>query len=439
MTLAHPSDTQTDNTYLRRELERVKQQRDALAEVCQAQHALLTEISQETIVLNRHALCAVGPQIRAAPASCAKALLRLVEDLGPDGITRQGWTGLALGEELGLARATRDRLVGPLEAAGAVEAVAVTGHKTVHYRVTLALNPTLSARIEGLQIRAQRALFMPGTPDGSSVSTLPARSDPTAIRSQRVPLVPNTLSARIGGPNTPPARDVTPCMYVVDSDSGIPPGDQQHTGPPRPPCPQELAAFRMLHIPAEIYAAWLVHPAEHVLACTLHAQLERGVNNPVGLLRAMLERGQGAPAPPYITQAHQLLADRPEPVPPEGIDEDEPAADALGASPDPPPEDPGLTTRPGCGALTVRELWQAVLGALELQLNPATFDTWLRGARAARFVDGILTVHTRHAYAPQWIPRHLPHVDAMLSKLAGVPITVVYESARPLYRPVDWM
>jgi hypothetical protein len=439
MTLATVSDTQTDLAHLRRELERVKQQRDALAEVCQAQHTLLTEIQQETIVLNRHALRAVGPQIRAAPASCAKALLRLVEDLGPDGITRQGWTGLALGEELGLARATRDRLVGPLEAAGAVEATTVTGRKTVQYRVTLALNPTLSARIEGLQIRAQRALFLTNMPDGTSGSTPSARSDPTALRCQRVPLVPNTLSARSGAPNTLPARDGTPCLYVVDSDSGIPPGDQQHTGPPRPPCPQELAAFRMLHIPAEIYAGWLSHPAEHVLACTLHAQLERGVNNPVGLLRAMLERGQGAPAPSYITQARQLLADRPEPHSPDPNPADEPAWEGSGDSPEPPPEDPGLTTRPGASTLTVRELWQAALGALELQLNPATFDTWLRGAQAACFADGVLTVHTRHAYAPQWIPRHLPHVDAMLSKLAGIPITVVYESARPLYRPVDWM
>jgi hypothetical protein len=426
MTLATVSDTQTDLAHLRRELERVKQQRDALAEVCQAQHTLLTEIQQETIVLNRHALCAVGPQIRAAPASCAKALLRLVEDLGPDGITRQGWTGLALGEELGLARATRDRLVGPLEAAGAVEAVAVTSRKTVHYRVTLALNPTLSARIDGLQIRAQRALFLTNMPDGSSISTPSARSDPTALRSQRVPRVPNTLSARIDCPNTPSARDGTPCLYVVDSDSGIPPGDQQQQ---RDPTPAEHSAFRELLIGEPVWRPWMVHPPELVLACVLHAGQEPGVTNPVGLLRAMLEQAKGAPGKQYVDRAVRLLAGEPEPDPYQAAL----AVQAAANLPPPlPPElepDASLDAMAGSSRLTWREVWLAVRNQLELQLNARTFEV-LRDARPVRFVDGVLTVRVRRACDVTRLAAVDP-VREHVRRLVEQPITVRYVTADP--------
>ncbi|MBI5957320.1 MAG: chromosomal replication initiator protein DnaA [Chloroflexi bacterium] len=57
--------------------------------------------------------------------------------------------------------------------------------------------------------------------------------------------------------------------------------------------------------------------------------------------------------------------------------------------------------------LTAKEAWQATLGQLQLQLNRATFDTWLKGAELLAYEDGEFIVRVRHAYAKDWLERHL--------------------------------
>jgi hypothetical protein len=41
----------------------------------------------------------------------------------------------------------------------------------------------------------------------------------------------------------------------------------------------------------------------------------------------------------------------------------------------PPPDETGLDYRPGNGLSTIRDLWQAVLGELSLQLNRSTYTS----------------------------------------------------------------
>lgn len=57
--------------------------------------------------------------------------------------------------------------------------------------------------------------------------------------------------------------------------------------------------------------------------------------------------------------------------------------------------------------LTPKDAWQATLGQLQLQLNRATFDTWLKGSEVVAHEDGEFIVHVRHAYAKDWLEKHL--------------------------------
>lgn len=57
--------------------------------------------------------------------------------------------------------------------------------------------------------------------------------------------------------------------------------------------------------------------------------------------------------------------------------------------------------------LTPKDAWQATLGQLQLQLNRATFETWLKGAELLSCDDGQFVIRVRHAYAKDWLEKHL--------------------------------
>ncbi len=69
--------------------------------------------------------------------------------------------------------------------------------------------------------------------------------------------------------------------------------------------------------------------------------------------------------------------------------------------------------------LTPKEAWQATLGQMQLQLNRATFDTWLKGAELVAHEDGEFVVRVRHAYAKDWLEKHLqPQIAQTLGAIA---------------------
>lgn len=73
------------------------------------------------------------------------------------------------------------------------------------------------------------------------------------------------------------------------------------------------------------------------------------------------------------------------------------------------------------------DLWHAVLGQLRVQLNRATFDTWLAGTTAELLAEGVLTVRVRHAYGADWCKQHVQAVaDRIASAAAGTSIRVVF-------------
>src|SRR5512141_2084346 len=57
--------------------------------------------------------------------------------------------------------------------------------------------------------------------------------------------------------------------------------------------------------------------------------------------------------------------------------------------------------------MNAKDAWLATLGQLQIQLNRATYDTWLRHAELLGYEDGRFVVTVPHAYAKDWIDRHL--------------------------------
>ncbi|MBP8974724.1 MAG: chromosomal replication initiator protein DnaA [Anaerolineae bacterium] len=64
--------------------------------------------------------------------------------------------------------------------------------------------------------------------------------------------------------------------------------------------------------------------------------------------------------------------------------------------------------------LTPKDAWQATLSQLQIQLNRATFDTWLKGSELAAYDNGEFTIRVRHAYAKDWLEKHL-HAEIVLA------------------------
>ncbi|MEP7288476.1 MAG: chromosomal replication initiator protein DnaA [Chloroflexota bacterium] len=59
--------------------------------------------------------------------------------------------------------------------------------------------------------------------------------------------------------------------------------------------------------------------------------------------------------------------------------------------------------------MNAKDAWLATLGQLQIQLNRSTYDTWLRHAELLGYEDGRFVVTVPHAYARDWIERHLLH------------------------------
>jgi chromosomal replication initiator protein len=68
--------------------------------------------------------------------------------------------------------------------------------------------------------------------------------------------------------------------------------------------------------------------------------------------------------------------------------------------------------------MNAKDAWLATLGQLQIQLNRSTYDTWLRHADLLGYEDGRFVVTVPHAYAKDWIERHL--IDSMTRSLSDI-------------------
>jgi len=58
-------------------------------------------------------------------------------------------------------------------------------------------------------------------------------------------------------------------------------------------------------------------------------------------------------------------------------------------------------------SFTAEQAWQSVLGQLQIEMPPASFDTWVRNARAVRYDGNVLYILARNAYARDWLESRL--------------------------------
>lgn len=395
-----------------------------LRDAIEAQTALLRDIVQNTIILDRAVLAEVGPALRAAGAGSLRGLVRLLEDLGEDGVTKRAWTGKALGEELGLARANHERLIAPLVEAGVIEPVGEPEHKARHYQLHSSLNAQW--------VRALLDQTRSGCAFGEQVGRLPglitpflnahsARVSINPTRIQRAHLSANAHSER--------ASDAIVCLF----DQQIDPSPDQQTNNAAEPRwdgrALELfqAAVEGQGIGQALRVALRRYPPVNALALVYHAR-EEAKTSPGALLRAMLKHG-AEPAPQYVERARRQLNPPmlPEPprsqvenryqLPPE-LDRRRPAPDP---EPEPEPEPVGLDERPG-GGLSVASAWRAVMDQLKAQLNHTTYQN-VKLTRVIGYADGVLTVRPRGYVAAQWFERASVLGDLM-SRFVGAPIAV---------------
>lgn len=64
---------------------------------------------------------------------------------------------------------------------------------------------------------------------------------------------------------------------------------------------------------------------------------------------------------------------------------------------------------------SAREVWQAILGELQLQVPRATFQTWLRDTIGLSYEDGVFTVGTSSPFVAEWLEhRFRPVVEKTL-------------------------
>lgn len=84
--------------------------------------------------------------------------------------------------------------------------------------------------------------------------------------------------------------------------------------------------------------------------------------------------------------------------------------------------------------ITAQDAWQATLGQLELQLNRATFETWVKGAELLAYEDGSFIVSVKNAYAKSWLEKRLyGSIRRTLSEIYDRTVEVVFV----VYDPLD--
>ena len=76
--------------------------------------------------------------------------------------------------------------------------------------------------------------------------------------------------------------------------------------------------------------------------------------------------------------------------------------------------------------------WAAALGQLQLSVNKANFDTWLRETVGLRFDDEIFVVGTNNDFTREWLDIRMRKVIVQaLARVVGRNIEVSFEVAMP--------
>jgi chromosomal replication initiator protein len=74
------------------------------------------------------------------------------------------------------------------------------------------------------------------------------------------------------------------------------------------------------------------------------------------------------------------------------------------------------------------KIWQAALGELQIQVNKANYNTWLKDSRGIDYANGVFTVAVPTAFIAEWLKGRLNSVVCrILSTITGSPTEVVFQ------------
>ncbi len=84
-----------------------------------------------------------------------------------------------------------------------------------------------------------------------------------------------------------------------------------------------------------------------------------------------------------------------------------------------------------------KDAWLATQGQLELQLNRAAYDTWVRDCKFVGYQDNTYTISVRNAYVKDWLEQRLYRaIKHTLSEIYREPVEVVFVVSNPIQRTV---
>ena len=79
-----------------------------------------------------------------------------------------------------------------------------------------------------------------------------------------------------------------------------------------------------------------------------------------------------------------------------------------------------------------REIWEAVLGELQVQVNKPNFDTWLKDTIGVKYQDEVFVIGAPNAFVAEWLESRLNSlIKKTLSSIIGKHVNIQFEVVKP--------
>lgn len=77
--------------------------------------------------------------------------------------------------------------------------------------------------------------------------------------------------------------------------------------------------------------------------------------------------------------------------------------------------------------MVAKEIWERVLGVMEVEVSRANFRTWLRGTEGLEYKDGVFVIGVPNTFVWEWLERRLLSlIEKSLMKILGREVEVVF-------------
>ncbi|MFQ5872781.1 MAG: DnaA N-terminal domain-containing protein [Dehalococcoidia bacterium] len=172
--------------------------------------------------------------------------------------------------------------------------------------------------------------------------------------------------------------------------------------------------------------------AEHarIAGWVAYVRRQKNLVNPAGFLRTKIESRETPPNSDVEFRNSNLEIGNPTPRPESSPGSAEGSQIPNSQSEIPNPKSPIPDLDVPNSETSSRDLWDAALDELQLQMPRSTFDTWLKNTYIARIEEDRFTLACANPYAKDWLEERLdPKISKTLAGILGHPVTVEYEIA----------